>query len=86
MEEHVIESNKRHAGQILNTLHGFLSLRLLRSDCIGKVMIGRRSRAVRLVCMSSYLGTVRDDNYDRKICSIVYFWPLLRDVAFHMSK
>ena len=71
MEEHVIESNKRHAGQILNTLHAFPSLRLLRSDSVGKLMIGRKSRAVRLFCISSYLGTLRYDNYDRKICSIV---------------
>lgn len=70
MEEHVVESNKRHAGQILNALHVFPSLRLLRSDCIGKLLIGRSSRAVRLLCtsMSSHLRTVRDDKYDNKIC------------------
>lgn len=86
MEEHVIESNKRHADRFLNNLHAFPGFRLLRSDSLGNLMIGRRSRAVRLVCTSSYLGTVRDDNHDRKICSIVIIRPLLRDVAFHMSE
>ena len=45
----------------------FVTLHLLRSFCIGRLMPGRRPRSIRVFCMSSDLKTVRDDHDDRRI-------------------
>ena len=64
---HVLESNEKHVGQILNAFHALSSFPLLRFVSIGTLMTGRRSRTVRGFCMPSDLKAVRDDDYDRRI-------------------